>query len=215
MSMIIQRPPGRLRPVTMIDALNDTWRAIRRHNRLIPPVAFELLPDSISACNSVDWLHTPVIKISAHLVTTGGPEVILDFLLHQAAHAIVATQDQAPVSRFHSAAYRSAASSLQLLVSQPDSETARRYGGWSVTSVPTATAEEYTAQLQVLALALKDWEPPARPKSAVQASERHGAVAVCSCDPPRRITMRGRSAAAKLTDDPVTCSVCGQPFVVL
>lgn len=57
---------------------------------------------------------------------------------------------------------------------------------------------------------MQDWQPPQAPLRLVSKRKTHsGAVAMCSCDPPRLIQV-----APTVADlGPIMCIVCGQPFV--
>jgi hypothetical protein len=205
MTLMIAAAPDMVGAVSMAEALEQTWRAIRRRDRDIPRAGFQLVTGAGSACVSVDWADTPIIKLGAATLAAG-PEEVLRVLLHQAAHAIVSRREDAPVARFHGEAYRSAASSLRLLVSQAGDF---QHLGWADTSLPTATAGEYARQLEALAVALAGYQPPA----PARGSARNGISALCPVHPDFRISIRGDGAAQRLADHPIICGQCGEQLI--
>jgi hypothetical protein len=106
--------------------------------------------------------------------------------------------------RYHGPAYRDAATSLGLEVSQvPDL-------GWKDTRLPDAIAKTYEPAVRRIAAALKDWEPPVPPGRDSRIRGHNGVVALCSCPEPRRI----RITESVLELGPVVCGVCGELFEV-
>src|SRR5258708_37393255 len=91
MATIMLEPTNIVVPMTrMTDAVTDAWRAIRRLHPDVPQAAVSVVPGRGSACGSVVWeADTPVVLVGVRTVSAG-PEAILGFLLHQAAHALVA-----------------------------------------------------------------------------------------------------------------------------
>src|SRR5258708_26977858 len=76
-------------PMTMTDAISDTWRAIRRRHRDVPAVALSIVHGPGSGHAGVDWdADPPSLRIGARTVSDG-PEAILGSLLHQAAHSLL------------------------------------------------------------------------------------------------------------------------------
>ena len=75
--------------------------------------------------------------------------------------------------------------------------------GWSVTTLPEATAAAYAEVLAELEDRLVLWR---RQEMAGQATSRNLLVCVCGC--PRRI----RVAPATLAAAPILCAACDLPF---
>lgn len=201
---MIMAPATTLVPVTtMTDAVGDTWRAIRLQHRELPAVTLSIVPGRGSGHAGVDWdADTPSLKVGARTVADG-PEAILGWLLHQAAHGLLAARGRRPggnEARYHPAAYRDAAESVGLEATHVSQGL-----GWADTSLSNDLADTYGAQLKQLDAAMASW-------TAVVRDDRNGIAATCSCDPPRTIRLWGKGAADDLEARPVICSVCGQPF---
>lgn len=198
MVIIMMEPTTTLAPMTtMTDAISDTWRAIRRNHPDVAQAAVSVVPGRGSACGSVVWdADTPVLLVGIRTVTAG-PEAILGYLLHQAAHGLVAKAGghvAGNEGRYHSNDYRDAARSLGLEVEYASTGT-----GWSRTRLSDDLGGLYQAQLKQLDAA--DWKQPAR-------SERIKIMVHCQCDPPRRLAV----SPSVLDRGPIRCDVCGQPF---
>lgn len=204
-SMVITFP-GSVDLVDMNAAVNATWRAIRtRHRGKIPAALVTIVPGAGLDGGLIDW-DTAVIQLPARTVADG-PEAILAYLLHQAAHGWAADAR----SRWHSATFRDRATALQLAVKQdPKFGTAGR--GWSVTEITDEAVDTYGDQIGQLAAASADWEPPAPPADSPRQSQRNGIVAVCACPGALKIRIRGLDAAAKLAAHPIRCDICGELY---
>jgi hypothetical protein len=123
-------------------------------------------------------------------------------LLHEAAHGLAfarGVQDTSRQGRYHNRRYATLARELGLEV------LARDPIGWSVTSVPEATARAYAGQLQELAEALVLWR---RLETAAASAGRSRNLLACVCPCGRRI----RAAASTLADAPILCGACEEPF---
>ena len=205
-SMVITFP-GSVGLVDMNAAVNDTWRAIRaRHRGKIPPALVTIVPGAGLDGGLIDWANSPVIQLPAEAATEG-PEAVLAYLLHQAAHGWAGEPGIAGTRP----AFRDRATSLLLTVKQdPKFGTAGQ--GWSVTEVTDAAVEAYGDQIAALAAASVDWEPPRPPADSPRQSERNGIVAVCQCPGSLKIRIRGADAAAKLAAHPIRCDSCGQLY---
>jgi hypothetical protein len=78
--------------------------------------------------------------------------------------------------------------------------------GWSATSVPPATVEDYHEALNVLAAALTLW--PRRELAGPAGPERPRSSVACVCGCSRRL----RIARSTLELAPILCGACGQAF---
>jgi hypothetical protein len=189
---------------TMTEALERTWRAIRRRHPEVPDARVRITNGRASSCGSVLW-ESATIMISTRTVASASPREILGILLHQAAHGLLAareTPDLTGEDRYHSAVYRDAAQSLGLEVSYH-----HRGSGWSTTTVSDHLAQVYAEQVGQLAQAAANADPV-----TTAPFTRNGVAAKCSCVPPRTIRMRGQDAAADLAEHEIICSVCRAPF---
>jgi hypothetical protein len=189
--------------MTMTEATGDTWRAIRLQHRELPAVTVSVVPGRGSGHGEPDWdADAPELKVAASTVSDG-PEAILGYLLHQAAHGLVRARGGPAGSsngRLHPRQYQQAAADLGLQVDRVNDAV-----GWARTTLGDDLRSLYGPQLKELAEATATWTPPAR-------RERNEIRATCQCDPPRTIRVWGKDAADDLRERPVICSVCGQPF---
>jgi len=206
MTTVVISFPGSVDLVDMDAAVNATWQAIRtRHRGRIPAALVTIVPGAGLDGGLMDW-HTPVVQLPAETVSDG-PEAILGWLLHQAAHGWVGD----PRNRWHSTAYRDRATAMLLNVKQdPKFGTAGR--GWSVTEITDAAVAAYGDQIAQLAAASADWEPPGRPPGSARSSARNGIVAACECPGTLKIRIRGIDAAEKLAAHPIRCDSCGSLY---
>ena len=219
----VARPADSLPDVAITDALTATWKAIRRRHPRVPDATVSVAPGQGSACGSVAWdTGMPVILVGAQTIQEG-PLAILEVLLHQAAHGLLATTDsraaddgeqrypdersQGNAGRYHNKSYRDAAQSLGLKAAWTQGGT-----GWSATTAGDELLTFYEGAVRQLVTAMTDWQPPAPLPRSVRKSGGNGISARCGCQPPRTIRMRGTDAAADLRDRPVLCTVCGKPF---
>ena len=130
------------------------------------------------------------------------PREVLGTLLHEAAHALAAARgikDTSRQGRYHNTKYKMLAEELGITVTFDPTI------GWSLTSVPDATAADYAGQLAALQAAMTLWRtdeelaPTARRNSNLIA-------AICPCG--RSI----RAASSTLAEAPIVCTACGEPF---
>jgi hypothetical protein len=206
----------------MSDALTATWKAIRRRHPKVPDATVSVAPGRGSTCGAIAWdAGLPVIMVSAQTIAEG-PLAIVEVLLHQAAHGLLAasehhTGDQARqypseysqgnAGRYHNKSYRDAAQSLGLKAAWTQGGT-----GWSATTASGELATVYEGSVRQLVAATTSWQPPSPLPRSVRKSGGNGVSARCQCKPPRTIRMRGADAEADLREHPVICSACGNPF---
>jgi hypothetical protein len=184
--------------MTMREALDRTWKTIRRRHPDVPPATIQIVPGRGSTCGTVVW-DSAVIAISARTLQEAGPREILNQLLHQAAHGLMVTRGLEPVTseaKYHNTGFRDAAQQLGLEVS-----FATRDVGWKDTAVSDHLARQYADVIGLMGSAV--WEPP-----AVTTGHRNFIAARCQCDPPRPI----RVGKKTLDKGAIRCEVCGQPF---
>jgi hypothetical protein len=106
--------------------------------------------------------------------------------------------------RFHTAAYRDAAVSLGL---QADRDPT----GYGPTSLAPGMKTRYRNELAALDRALARWEPT--PQVRAERSSRNGVVLACSCDPSRKVRMRGDPAWIDMSS--IRCEICGKLFEMI
>jgi hypothetical protein len=207
----------------MSDALTATWKAIRRRHPKVPGATVAVAPGRGSACGAVAWdTGAPVILVGSQTIDEG-PLNILEMLLHQATHGLLATTEgrtagsgkqrypdehsQGNAGRYHNKSYRDAAQSLGLKAGWTQGGT-----GWSATTASDDLLTVYEGAVRQLVTAMTGWQPPAPLPRSVRKSGGNGISARCQCQPPRVIRMRGADAATGLRDRPVICTACGKPF---
>jgi hypothetical protein len=207
--------------VAMSDALTATWKAIRRRHPQVPDATVTVAPGRGSSCGAVAWDTGLPVIMAGTLTIQDGPLAVLEFLLHQAAHGLLAGQrpasgdgrrypdehSQGNAGRYHNKAYRDAAQSLGLEAAWTQGGT-----GWSATTARGELLTTYEPAVRQLVTAMTGWHPPTPLPRSVRKSDGNGVSARCSCQPPRTIRMRGTGATAALRDHPVLCTVCGKPF---
>jgi hypothetical protein len=197
----------------VLRALDATWSKIRKRDYShLPAVTFDLTPGREAYCASVAWDLPPVIELN---LQRGGRTVtgaeLLERLLHNAAHALVYEPGKVrPTSgRYHTAAYRDAALRLGLDVEHNDPEGGAG-DGYSETSLTESALSRYHDEIAQLDRALAAWTPTETPKTTRSTATSNPALALCGCQPPRRI--RVRESALDL--GPIVCSICQRPFTL-
>jgi hypothetical protein len=133
-----------------------------------------------------------------------GARAVLGTLLHEGAHGIASTRKIADTSRqgrWHNARFRELAEEVGIEVEKTPGL------GWSVTTVPDATAALYRAEIRRLDAAITAFRhgEPGGGRGG-RASSNNGVPARCECG--RRI----RVAESVLALGPITCGLCGTGF---
>jgi hypothetical protein len=206
-------------PVTitgpLVAAIETTWAAIRHRHSDVPHVVLTLgggtnRPGQVTLGHFHDgkWAtanesRLPELFIGGEGLQLG-PVPLLGTLLHEAAHGIASTRgvkDTSRQGRYHNTRYRDLAHELGITVERDPSI------GWSITSVPDATAAGYALELTGLAAALSayrlaDHHAPGRTGS------NNGLVAECGCEPARKI----RISRSTFDQGPIDCGLCGEAF---
>lgn len=206
----------------VLTAVDKTWAKIQEqwaaHWETTPPhpvpdVTFDLTPGRSSSCTSVGWDLRPVVELNLQpdgKVMSGAD--LLAYLLHQAAHSVVAS-GSAQEGRFHTAAYRDAAKALGL------DAVSDSYGSYGTTTLATGTRTRYKTELAGLDRTLAKWTPAEVARG--ERRSRNGVVLECSCTPetlpdatswPRKIRLRGNPDTINV--DGIRCEFCRQPFTL-
>jgi hypothetical protein len=185
------------RDEAIMQALTRTWQRICTHDPRVQPVTFYLTGGRPSSCATASWEEEqPVLRIN---LQRGGVNLtgatIMDWLLHQAAHASAGTTASSE-GRWHSEAYRDAAQGLGLIVEKGPT-------GWARTSLARGSATRYRAEIAAIDRAMRAWKPVTTRKRGREPKSLR-----CSCVPPRMI----RASAGTATKGPITCGVCGRLF---
>ena len=195
----------------IVRVLEDIWRAIRARHIELPAVVI-IVASGTERKQPVWGHHAPGRwqagnEQRAEIMISGEglrrqPRDVLGTLLHEAAHALAAARgikDTSRQHRYHNTKYKMLAEELGITVTFDPTI------GWSITTVPDATAGTYADQLTALQAAMTLWRtdeelaPTARRNSNLIA-------AICSCG--RSI----RAASSTLAEAPIVCTACGEPF---
>ena len=195
----------------IVRVLEDIWRTIRARHGELPAVVI-IIASGTERKQPVWGHHAPGRwqagnEQRAEIMISGEglrrtPREVLGTLLHEAAHALAAARgikDTSRQHRYHNTKYKMLAEELGITVTFDPTI------GWSITSVPDHTAEDYADQLAALQAAMTLWRtdeelaPTARRNSNLIA-------AICPCG--RSI----RAAASTLAEAPIVCTACGEPF---
>jgi hypothetical protein len=196
----------------VLAVLEDTWTAIRRNHGQVPPVV--LIIASGTDSKQPRWGHyasgrwyASNIKHAEVMVSGEGlartPRDVLATLLHEAAHALAAARgitDTSRQGRYHNKKYAALARELGLDV------TATVGFGWTITTVPDTTADQYAGQLDALKDAMTIWRNAEHTPAAAKGRSTNLIAAACSCG--RKI----RVAASTLDEAPIICRACDGHF---
>jgi curved DNA-binding protein CbpA len=196
----------------VLKVLEDTWMEIRRRHPEIPAVVI-IIASGTDGKQARFGHHAPgrwqvageqrsEIMISGEGLKRSAREV-LGTLLHEAAHALAAERgikDTSRQGRYHNIQFKKLAEELGITV-QADPRI-----GYSVTSVPDATAAHYTSQLAALQAAMTMWRRSETPTGPTQRRNSNFIAAICPCG--RTI----RAAASTFDAAPILCEACAGYF---
>ena len=197
----------------LVIALDAAWAAIRARHADVPEVVITLGAGSGGRSRGLTYGHfhdgtwqrgdarLPELFVGGEGLERG-PVPLLGTLLHESAHGIAAArgiQDTSRQGRYHNERFRALAAEVGIDVEKDASI------GWSVTSVPDATAALYGPHVQALGEALVAWRHP-NGRASGRGSSNNGVSARCGCG--RRI----RVAGSVLDEAPITCGACGTEF---
>jgi hypothetical protein len=195
----------------LLAALEHVWTTIRTRHPDVPEAVLVVASGSEGKRLNLGHFAAHRWQVNGadrHEVLVGGeglqrgPLEVLGTLLHEAAHGLAQTrgvQDTSRGGRYHNRRYATLARELGLEVASV------KPIGWSATTVPEATAGAYAGQLAELQAALVLWRREEH-RIGTGARSRNLLAATCGCG--RRI----RAAKATLTEAPILCGLCAQPF---
>jgi curved DNA-binding protein CbpA len=198
----------------LLAVLEDAWQAIRRHHPQIPPVVI-IIASGGNGRQRAYGHHAPQrwhaagtdrteIMISGEGLARDAASV-LGTLLHEAAHALAAARgikDTSRQGRYHNQKFKAHAEELGITV-EHDSRI-----GWSITTVPEATARRYAVQIAALAEAMTLWRHAEQQTTRGGNGSRSTNLLAASCLCGRLI----RIAASTLAMAPVICTACDGKF---
>lgn len=200
----------------LVTAIETTWAAIRAEHPDAPEVIVTVGAGSGGRGGGLTLGHfapSRWVRDSAevHELFVGGeglergPVDVLGTLLHEAAHGIAATrgiQDTSRQGRYHNRRFQALAHEVGIEVERTKDI------GYSATTVPTATAEQYAPAVTALRAALTAYRRSevTGEASGGRASSNNGDGLECGC---------GRKIRASLTvieAGPIVCGLCGTDF---
>jgi DnaJ domain len=195
----------------IVRVLEDIWRTIRARHTELPAVVI-IIASGTERKQPVWGHHAPgrwqvANEERTEIMISGEglrrtPQDVLGTLLHEAAHALAAARgikDTSRQHRYHNTRYKTLAEELGInLAFDPTI-------GWSITSVPDATAETYADQLAALQSAMTLWRTD---EELTPTTRRNSNLIAAICPCGRSI----RAAASTLAEAPIVCTACGEPF---
>jgi hypothetical protein len=195
----------------LLAALEHAWQTIQRHHPDVPDAVLVVASGSEGKRLNLGHFAPHRWQVNGadrHEVLVGGeglqrgPLDVLGTLLHEASHGLAQArgiQDTSRQGRYHNRRYATLARELGLdIATQPPI-------GWSATTVCEATASVYAGQLEELAAALVLWRRLELSTSNGKGSRN---LLACTCGCGRCI----RVAKATLTEAPILCGACDEPF---
>ena len=206
--------PDAFRTATLVAALEDAWASIRHRHPEVPAVVLVVGTGSPSKASQsltlghfagMTWQHgdtsLPEVMVSGEGLRRS-PAAVLATLLHEAAHGLAharGIKDTSRQGRWHNQKFQALAAELGI-----DVEKDPRIG-WSLTTLPVATADLYADAIDGLGEAMRAFRHP-DPIAVGRTKNNNGVSAECAC--PRKI----RVSLAVLAEGPITCAVCGTDF---
>ena len=198
----------------LVAAIDAAWSAIRARHPDVPEVVITLGAGSggrrglaYGHFHDGAWqrgdARLPELFVGGEGLQRG-PVPVLGTLLHESAHGIAARRgirDTSRQGRYHNERFRSLAAEVGIDVARDPAI------GWSVTTVPDATAALYQAHTVALGAALTAFRRPVTGGAGRgRAGSDNGIAARCPCG--RRI----RVSQSVLAAEPITCGACGGDF---
>lgn len=196
----------------LVAAIEATWTAIQAQHPDVPEVVVTLGSGSIARGMKLGhfaaerWVRgedrVSELFVGGEGLERGGAAV-LGTLLHEAAHGAARTrgiQDTSRQGRFHNTKFRSIAESFGLSLEKDPSI------GWSVTTVPPATAAAYAPLVAQLDAALVAYRVAEMDGAGGRKSSNNGVSAECGCGRKIRVSQKVYDLG------PIICGACGTPF---
>ena len=200
----------------LIVALEHAWAQIRRVHPEVPPAV--LITGSGSDTRRRNMLRLGHFAASRWTAGPDGDELdeifiggeglergareVLATQLHEAAHAVARVrgiQDTSRQARYHNKRFKAIAEELGLKIDHHPTI------GWSLTTLPDATAQLYADTITQLDEAITIYR---RREGGGSETPRKPSPPPCVCKCGRKI----RVAPAVLALGEITCGVCGEPF---
>lgn len=200
----------------LVAAIENAWAAIQATHEDVPEVVVTIGSGSIGNTGKGltlghfaadrwvrgdDAVHE--LFVGGEGLARGGADV-MGTLLHEAAHAAAQARgikDTSRQGRYHNQKFKTIAESFGLTI-EHDAKI-----GWSVTTLPQASAAHYTDAIAALDAAITAHRrAELNVTGGGRKSNNNGAAAVCGCG--RKI----RASLAVLDAGPIICGLCGSEF---
>lgn len=192
--------------LAILDAANTALRSIRTRHPEVPNAVLVIGTSSTKKYGHfapASWdgkVAQNEIMLSGESLKRGAEDV-LSTLIHECAHALAsarAVKDVSRQGRFHNGKFKDLAEELGIEV-QRDSTI-----GWSITTLPKATAKLYATEIVELRKALKAYRIPTTAKVAKRVTTK----VTCLC---RSVTLSNKF----LEKGDVKCMACNEVMVDL
>lgn len=197
----------------LVDAVANTWDAIRANHPDVPAVVFTLGQGAESKGLILGHFHAGAWvqgdESVAELFLGGeglarGAESVLVTLLHEAAHGVAhtrAVKDTSRQGRYHNAKFKAIGEELGLSITTAGSL------GWSASALADGTAARYASTLGQLAAALTAYRRTfGRAASTGRPSSNNGSALTCGCG--RKL----RASKSVIAAGPIICGLCEEEF---
>ncbi|MEO3974383.1 hypothetical protein [Streptomyces sp. CAU 1734] len=194
------------------DVLDDLWARIRQSVPPLPPAQIAITTDKPTGYHGPERWSLDDGVLQGLTVPTSvlrdGPDAVLLYLLHDAAHVLCWRRDVADTARhgrYHNLAYVRAAEKVGL---EPSPEPRSAYVGYLSPTLPKSTRDLYADILRRLEAMDDEALPTAR--TPIPRVRPQGRISLqCRCTPPRLIRASPTTASA----GPITCGVCESDFI--
>jgi len=211
-SKLTEPGPGSRAASLLVQVLEDTWLAIRRHHPEIPAVVIILA--SGTETRQPRWGHfasgrwyvehdeRAEVMISGEALRLT-PAEVLAVILHEAAHALAharGIKDTSRQGRYHNKQFKTHADELGLAVEHD------QRNGWSASKITPDAEHAYNDQLTALAEAMTLWRRNETTTGPTTRRNTNLIAACCSCGRSIRV------AASTLAEAPITCQACDSDF---
>ena len=194
---------------SLVAAFEAVWKEIQRRHPDVPDVVATLAgkPGVYGHFAPHRWSTND--ENTAHELFIGGEGLqrggvpTLGTLLHEAAHGAALArkvQDTSRQGRYHNKKFKQIAEEFGILVEHDSSI------GWSITTVPAATADTYAEQIALLDAAITAHRRDSRMVQVVGGSN-NGRSMSCSCGRKIRCSNKVANGA------PIICGDCMTPFI--
>ncbi|WP_433593985.1 hypothetical protein [Nocardia sp. CA-145437] len=198
----------------LVTALENVWAVIRSRHPDVPEVVLTVGAGSTGGSDLTLGHFAPQRWVRGdyelHELFVGGEGLqrggvdVFGTLLHEAAHGVAVTRaikDTSRQGRWHNERYRALGVELGLALAHHPKF------GWSVTTVPDLTQQQYSEVLDELAFALVAYRRREPNRRGGRTSSNNGLSAACMCG--RKIRVSRTTLAA----GPIYCGTCGGEFV--